>query len=132
MPQYLIGKQFRFDAAHHLPSLPEGHKCRRPHGHTYYVTICLGASSLSGPGFVTDFGDLAPFKTFLDNTLDHQDLNEVLDFEPTSERLAEFLATWFTEHLQAHVPGKLVWVEVAETPTSWARYIVHDYSGGVS
>jgi 6-pyruvoyltetrahydropterin/6-carboxytetrahydropterin synthase len=128
---HMIGKRFQFDAAHHLPSLPEGHKCRRPHGHTYNVTLCLSAPVLSGPGFVTDFGDLAPFKTFLDSTLDHQDLNEVLDFEPTSERLAAYLADWFTEHLQARIPGRLVWVEVAETPTSWARYAIDINAGDV-
>jgi 6-pyruvoyltetrahydropterin/6-carboxytetrahydropterin synthase len=119
---HTIGKRFAFDAAHHLPSLPSGHKCARPHGHTYAVTVCLGAPLLSGPGFVTDFGDLAPFKEFLDTTFDHRDLNTVVAFEPTSERLAEYLAGWFVEHVQPRIPGRLLWLEVAETPTSWARY----------
>ena len=26
-------KDFRFEAAHYLPNVPEGHKCRRMHGH---------------------------------------------------------------------------------------------------
>ena len=121
---HTIAKQFQFDAAHHLPSLPPGHKCRRPHGHTYRVTVCLGASLLSGPGFVTDFADLAPLKEFLDTRLDHQDLNEVVDFEPTSERLAQYLADWFVEHLQPRIPGRLLWVEVAETPSSCARFTI--------
>ena len=32
-----ICKTFTFDAAHQLHLLPEGHKCRRMHGHTYRV-----------------------------------------------------------------------------------------------
>ena len=34
-----IWKEFSFDAAHLLPNVPEGHKCRRLHGHTYTVRI---------------------------------------------------------------------------------------------
>lgn len=34
---YRIGKRFMFEAAHHLPDLPEGHKCARLHGHSYTV-----------------------------------------------------------------------------------------------
>ncbi|MEM1009583.1 MAG: 6-carboxytetrahydropterin synthase, partial [Myxococcota bacterium] len=29
-----IYKEFTFEAAHHLPFVPEGHKCRRLHGHS--------------------------------------------------------------------------------------------------
>jgi 6-pyruvoyltetrahydropterin/6-carboxytetrahydropterin synthase len=55
---FRIGKRFTFDAAHHLPSLPADHKCSRVHGHTYTVEFVLESSELTGPGFVTDFGDL--------------------------------------------------------------------------
>ncbi|MBL7710671.1 MAG: 6-carboxytetrahydropterin synthase, partial [Chitinophagaceae bacterium] len=30
-----IYKEFAFDAAHFLPNVPEGHKCKQMHGHTY-------------------------------------------------------------------------------------------------
>jgi 6-pyruvoyltetrahydropterin/6-carboxytetrahydropterin synthase len=32
-----LTKDFRFEAAHTLPSLPEDHKCRRMHGHSFKV-----------------------------------------------------------------------------------------------
>ena len=83
-----IGKRFSFDAAHHLPGLPEGHKCARQHGHTYTVEVILAADALTGPGFVVDFGDLEPLRAYLDATFDHRDLNTVVDFPPTSEHLA--------------------------------------------
>lgn len=38
---YRIGKLFRFEAAHHLSDLPEGHKCARLHGHSYTVEISV-------------------------------------------------------------------------------------------
>lgn len=124
MGSHTVGKRFTFDAAHHLPSLPDGHKCRRVHGHTYVVEVCVGAPLLSGPGFVTDFGDLAPFADYLKATFDHRDLNEVVDFEPTSELLAEHLAHWFVENLQPRIPGRLLWLQVSETASTWARFTV--------
>ncbi|MFH8991458.1 6-pyruvoyl trahydropterin synthase family protein [Streptomyces sp. NPDC017940] len=122
--RYRIGKRFSFDAAHHLAGLPEGHKCARLHGHTYTVELVLAAEELSGPGFVTDFGDLAPVKTFLDGHLDHRSLNDVLPVEPTSENLARYLAEWFVEHVEPGIGGRLETVRVSETPSSWAEFEV--------
>jgi 6-pyruvoyltetrahydropterin/6-carboxytetrahydropterin synthase len=121
---YQISKRWSFDAAHHLVGLPEGHKCARVHGHTWTVQVFLTARSLTPPGFVTDFGDLAPFGVYLATTLDHRDLNEIFDFPPTSEALAEHLAEWFVSHVQPRVPGRLRAVRVSETPSSWAQYEV--------
>jgi 6-pyruvoyltetrahydropterin/6-carboxytetrahydropterin synthase len=121
---FRIGKSFTFQAAHRLSGLSEGHKCGRLHGHSYTATVVLTRDELVEPGFVTDFGDLAPFQQFLDEHLDHQFLNEIVTVEPTSELLARYLAEWFIEHLEPHIPGRLVAVRVAETPTSWAEYEV--------
>jgi 6-pyruvoyltetrahydropterin/6-carboxytetrahydropterin synthase len=32
-------KEYRFEAAHRLPRVPEGHKCARVHGHSYKVEV---------------------------------------------------------------------------------------------
>ncbi|MDH6144145.1 6-pyruvoyltetrahydropterin/6-carboxytetrahydropterin synthase [Kitasatospora sp. GP30] len=123
--EHRIGKQFRFEAAHYLPGLPEGHQCGRLHGHSYTVEFVLTADRLTGPGFVADFGDLAPVKKMIDSTLDHQVLNEVLpEVVPTSENLAAHLAGWFVEHVEPGLPGRLVSVRVSETATSWAQFEV--------
>jgi 6-pyruvoyltetrahydropterin/6-carboxytetrahydropterin synthase len=119
---YEIGKRFRFEAAHHLPGLPEGHKCGRPHGHSYTVEVVLTASELTPPGFVTDFADLAPFRAYLDRELDHRDLNEVVDFPPVSENLAAHLAAWFMTNVEPTIPGRLVRIRVSETADTWAEY----------
>jgi 6-pyruvoyltetrahydropterin/6-carboxytetrahydropterin synthase len=121
---FTIGKTFDFEAGHRLRGLPPGHKCSRQHGHSYKVEVILTAPSLEDPGFVTDFGALAPFKTFLDTELDHQPLDEILPFEPTSERLAQWLAGWFIHNVQPDIPGTLVAVLVRETSSSWARFEV--------
>jgi 6-pyruvoyltetrahydropterin/6-carboxytetrahydropterin synthase len=119
---YRISKKFTFDAAHHLPSLPAGHKCRQVHGHTYTAEFILVAETLVPPGFVTDFADLAPVKHYIDSALDHHDLNEALGFEPTSEALAGHLAGWFGDNLAGAVHGILEAVRISETPSSWAEY----------
>jgi hypothetical protein len=33
--------EFRFEAAHLLPHVPDGHKCRRLHGHSFKVELAV-------------------------------------------------------------------------------------------
>ena len=35
-------KDFRFEAAHFLPHVPQGHKCRRMHGHSFRGEVASG------------------------------------------------------------------------------------------
>jgi 6-pyruvoyltetrahydropterin/6-carboxytetrahydropterin synthase len=121
---FTIGKIFDFEAGHRLRGLPPDHKCSRQHGHSYQVEVMLTASTLEDPGFVTDFGNLARFKEFLDAEFDHHNLHEVLPFEPTSELLAQYLAGWFIQNVEPDLPGRLVAVQVRETERSWARFDV--------
>ncbi|MEV7872599.1 6-carboxytetrahydropterin synthase [Streptomyces sp. NPDC088124] len=123
---FTIGKKFGFEAGHRLPGLPAEHKCARQHGHSYEVEAILTAPVLEEPGFITDFGALAPFKQFLADELDHRNLHEILPFAPTSEHLARFLAGWFLQNLQPEIPGRLVAVIVRETASSWARFDVEE------
>ncbi|MFD4718152.1 6-pyruvoyl tetrahydropterin synthase family protein [Streptomyces sp. NPDC058423] len=116
--RYRIGKSFAFEAAHCLPGLSQGHKCARLHGHSYRVEPIVEAESLVPPGFVTDFGDLAAFKRYLDAELDHRVLNDVLSVEPTSENLARHLAEWFVAEVEPGIPGRLGAARVSETASS--------------
>ena len=34
-----IWRRFRFEAAHQLPNVPEGHQCGRMHGHGFEVIL---------------------------------------------------------------------------------------------
>jgi 6-pyruvoyltetrahydropterin/6-carboxytetrahydropterin synthase len=114
---YEIAKSFRFDAAHHLPKLPEGHKCRRPHGHTYTVTFILASTELDGNGFVVDYGELDRVKLWIATTLDHRDLAEEFAWPTTAENLAR----WLYLEWRYSFP-LLVAVRVSETPDTYAEY----------
>ncbi|WP_067473072.1 6-pyruvoyl trahydropterin synthase family protein [Nocardia amamiensis] len=118
--RYTIAKAFTFSASHELHHLRPGHKCARNHGHNYTVTVRVSADRLDEFGFVTDFGDLAAFGGYLTEHFDHRLLNDVVPFPPTSELLAAHLGEWFIEHVEPTIHGRLVSVQVSETPTSFA------------
>jgi 6-pyruvoyltetrahydropterin/6-carboxytetrahydropterin synthase len=128
---YRIGKSYSFDASHQLHGLVEGHKCGRLHGHTYVVTVEIVGDyrvdwlgeDLIGPGFVIDFGELAPLKKYIDEKWDHRHLNDVMAVEPTSEHIAAHFYRWCVEEF-ADLPGgvRIAKVRVSETPSSWAEY----------
>lgn len=114
---YTISKDFHFSASHQLDHLPEGHQCARLHGHNYVVRIVLEAEELNEDGFVIDYGDLKPFKDFIDNELDHRHLNDVIPYRTTAENIARYLYEW----AKARWPQvSAVWV--SETPKTWAVY----------
>jgi 6-pyruvoyltetrahydropterin/6-carboxytetrahydropterin synthase len=117
---YSIGKEFAFSAAHHLPHLGADHPCSRVHGHNYTVSVKVVADGVDERGFVVDYGDLDPLKGWIDNNLDHQDLNDRLD-KPTAERLAEWLYQVALEVLTLPGDASLV-MSVSETPKTWATY----------
>jgi 6-pyruvoyltetrahydropterin/6-carboxytetrahydropterin synthase len=118
-----IGKKFRFEAAHALPDLPEGHKCGRLHGHGYTVEVTLMTTdALCSPGFVVDFAKLDPLGEYLDAAFDHRDLNTVLDVPATSENLARHLYGWCVEHLQLPGGVRVEKVRVSETASTFAEY----------
>lgn len=114
----IIEKDFYFDAAHFLPYAPEGHKCRRLHGHTYKVTIALKGKPKAKEGWICDFGEIKDrVKPILDQ-LDHRLLNAISGLEnPTAENIAFFIY----EKLKDQLP-ELYFVCVQETPTSRAIY----------
>ena len=87
-----IYKVFKFDAAHHLPCVPEGHKCAKVHGHSFRVEIHIRGGMDSHTGWVMDFSDIsAAFEPIL-NQLDHKNLNQIEGLEnPTSENLCRWI-----------------------------------------
>jgi 6-pyruvoyltetrahydropterin/6-carboxytetrahydropterin synthase len=87
-----IFKDFRFEAAHFLPNVPESHKCRRLHGHSYRLRVLVEGKPEDGSGWVMDFADLKSIVKPVINRLDHQCLNDLPGLEnPTAENLAIWL-----------------------------------------
>lgn len=113
-----LREQFDFEAAHRLPEAPEGHKCRRLHGHSYTITIQIRGEVDDDKGWVIDFADLEEAWQPLHDRLDHYYLNEVDGLtNPTSERLAE----WIWDRLEPELP-LLDAVTVHETCTASCTY----------
>ena len=113
-----IFKIFGFEAAHYLPNLPESHKCRRMHGHSFRVEIYVEGEVDEQAGWVMDFADVKECFKPLEDQLDHRLLNDIKGLEnPTSENLAR----WIWQQLKPGLPGlsKLV---VRETCTAGCVY----------
>lgn len=112
-----VFREFTFEAAHRLPHVPEGHKCRRLHGHSYRVEIHVGGEVDRSSGMVMDFSDIRDAFEPLRSRLDHYYLNEIEGLDnPTSENLAR----WIWDGLAPTLA--LTEVVVRETCTSGVSY----------
>lgn len=113
-----IWKEFTFEAAHLLPNVPADHKCRRLHGHSYRVRVCVEGELDPTLAWVTDFADIAAAFEPIRLRLDHYYLNEIEGLEnPTSEELAR----WIWSRLQPAL-SNLSRIEVSETCTAGCVY----------
>jgi 6-pyruvoyltetrahydropterin/6-carboxytetrahydropterin synthase len=113
-----IFREFNFEAAHHLPAAPAGHKCRRLHGHSFRVTLHVRGEPDPKTGWVMDFADIKHAFRPIHDQLDHHCLNEVPGLEnPTSENLAR----WIWDRVKPMLPG-LHRVSVHETCTAGCHY----------
>jgi 6-pyruvoyltetrahydropterin/6-carboxytetrahydropterin synthase len=113
-----LRKTFQFEAAHLLPLLPETHKCRRLHGHSFKVDIVVRGPVDSQLGWVMDYAEITKAFKPLWEQLDHRYLNEVEGLEnPTSENVA----IWIWQRLRPALP-LLTEVVVAETCTAQCCY----------
>ena len=113
-----LRKTFHFEAAHWLPNLPEGHKCRRLHGHSFRAEIVVVGDCDPKLGWVMDYADIS--KTFQPHweELDHHSLNEVPGLE---NQTSENIAIWIWNKLKPQLP-LLTEVVVAETCTARCIY----------
>lgn len=111
-------KDFRFEAAHFLPNVPVGHKCRRIHGHSFHVQVTVRGPIDPVLGWVMDFADLKGAVDPLVKELDHYLLN---DLEGLSNPTSELLAVWIWNRL---APGlaALHRITIEETCTSRCHY----------
>lgn len=113
-----IYKQFHIEAAHWLPNVPEGHKCRRLHGHSFQIQVHVSGPVDAALGWVTDFAELKAAWKPLHEALDHRCLNDV---EGLSNPTSEMLAQWIWERLKPRLSG-LSRIVVEETCTTGCIY----------
>lgn len=120
--KYELHKDMDFSAAHFIPK-DEAGKCKRMHGHTYFVNLTIVGNELDDCGFLIDFKSL---KDLIHGRYDHTLLNdhpEYADQFPTTEIVAETIYKITAECLaeRANQP-KCIQVIVRETPTSYVVY----------
>ena len=113
-----LTKDFTFEAAQILPKAPEGHKCRRMHGHSFKIEVSVEGDVDPTIGWIYDHAEISAAMKPLLKILDHSYLNEIEGLEnPTIERMA----AWFWKKLQPQCPG-LREIVVHETPTARCVY----------
>lgn len=128
MSKWTLHTEFKFDAAH----LIEGYdgKCGRMHGHSYKVHISAESDTLNPskylekPDMVCDFRELKwASGDAQKGGLDHGILNELIDVNPTAERIAEYIYHETTERIPEGIGLK---VTVWETENCWVEYTEDD------
>ena len=115
---FKISKEYSFSASHQLDGLPADHPCSRLHGHNYTVVVHLrGETGEMFTGFIRDYRNIDQIVRPLIDSLDHQHLNDVLSFNPSAERIAEFVFRMLLPSL-----SELYAVTVKETDKTAATY----------
>lgn len=113
-----LSRDYCFEAAHRLPRVPDGHKCKRLHGHSYRVEVRIEGEVDEATGFLMDFAEVDRVLDPVVALLDHQYLNEIEGLEnPTSE----VLAGWLWMRIRPALP-LLAQVTVSETSDSRCTY----------
>lgn len=108
--------EFRYEAAHWLPNVADGHQCGRLHGHSYHLIVVVSGPVRDNDGFVCDFADIKqPVKVLIDK-LDHHCLNDIIA-NPT----VEWQLVWLWEQLKPTLPG-LSELRLRETSNNTATY----------
>jgi 6-pyruvoyltetrahydropterin/6-carboxytetrahydropterin synthase len=119
---YRVSKRFGFSASHVLHGLGDDHPCSRLHGHNYEIEVIAEADELDARGFVVDFRELDDVKRWIDDTLDHRHLNDVMEGQPSAEAVARLVYEWSRANLPAAVANRVAAVRAWETPRAYAEY----------
>lgn len=115
---YYVSKRMEIAGSHKL-TLDYDSPCRNLHGHNWIVTVYCKAETLCHNGMVVDF---AKVKKAVHNKLDHCNLNELVDFNPTAENIAK----WVVEQVNPLCceTGSCYKVSVQESEGNIAEYAV--------
>jgi 6-pyruvoyltetrahydropterin/6-carboxytetrahydropterin synthase len=84
---YYVEKRLEVSGAHSL-TLDYESKCSNLHGHNWIIKIYMKSEELDENGMVMDFTHI---KKLISDKLDHKNLNEEFDFNPTAENIAKWI-----------------------------------------
>lgn len=105
---YYVKKTLELSASHCL-ELDYDSKCENEHGHNWIINIYCKSEQLNRNGMVIDFVDIKEIVM----KLDHKFLNDIIDFNPTAENLAEYFCKKIPHCYK---------VEITESRDNWACY----------
>lgn len=124
---FIITKKFTFESAHWIPSFPEGHKCRRLHGHSFRVDVNIAGEMPPGMPILMDFADIKeivqPYIDFIDHYCIN-DLGEQYNIELLKNPTSEHIAKWLYREIKPKLP-MLRSILIHETCTSCCEYFEH-------
>lgn len=96
---FYVSKRMEIAGSHKL-TLDYDSPCQNLHGHNWIITVFCKAQNLNKNGMIIDFKQI---KELIHKRLDHQNLNEVLDFNPTAENIAKWIVDTVPECYKAKV-----------------------------
>lgn len=97
-----IFKEFKFEAAHFLPSAEPGTPNSRIHGHSFRVKVTLEGAPHDDTGVIQHLGIVEQELKAVQAKLDHRFLNE--DVEGLQLPTLEHIALWIWGELQGPLP----------------------------
>jgi len=83
---YTVTKRMEIAGSHSL-CLNYESPCQRVHGHNWIITVEIKSEILNSNGMIIDFSRI---KSTV-NLLDHQNINDVIDINPTAENIAAWI-----------------------------------------
>lgn len=110
-------RRYEIHAAHRLTAgVPEGHRCRREHGHRYNIEIEVRLVGALENGMVIEYGELDLVTGELLGIVDHWSLNTLDDRAMTAMEQAravaenptvELFAIWLLKAMQFRLPSRV-------------------------
>ena len=115
---YKVSKRMEIAGSHQL-KLDYDSPCQNLHGHNWIITVYCKSTHLDQNGMVVDF---AKVKKAIHGRLDHGNLNDIVDFNPTAENIAKWIADEITP--MCAEGGYCYKVDVQESEGNIASYEV--------
>ena len=84
---YYVSKRMEIAGAHRL-TLDYESKCENLHGHNWIVIVYCKSKELNHNGMIVDFKHI---KNTISDKLDHQYINQIVNFNPTAENMAKWI-----------------------------------------